>query len=278
MPSNSLQQPELYNRMLVVLNNGQNDEALIRAYATDIKDKLEKNDVAVLRMHMTKTNEHPMASTVQAILGILGALGILILFLSSSLIANTLSSLLNQHLRHIGVMKLVGARQKQVIILYITLIIGFSLLALALAVPLGGQGAYGLSQFIADKLNFRLLGYRLIPFALIIQIVIGLAVPILVGLLPVIRGSRISVQRALSNDVTGEEKVQTTSQAIIPIRPVRSLLPGADSQTGYSFSTSTAHLSAEYFPSQGQACLNPVYPHHGGCDLHRGLQCPNHAA
>ncbi len=157
---------------------------------------------------MTKTNEHPMASTVQAILGILGALGILILFLSSSLIANTLSSLLNQHLRHIGVMKLVGARQKQVIILYITLIIGFSLLALALAVPLGGQGAYGLSQFIADKLNFRLLGYRLIPFALIIQIVIGLAVPILVGLLPVIRGSRISVQRALSNDVTGEEKVR----------------------------------------------------------------------
>jgi putative ABC transport system permease protein len=153
-----------------------------------------------------------MASTVQAILGILGALGILVLFLSSSLIANTLSSLLNQHLRHIGVMKLVGARRNQVVQMYILLIVGFSLLALGLAVPLGGQGAYGLAQFIADKLNFHLMGYRIVQFALLIQIIIGLAVPILVGLIPVVRGSRISVQRALSSDTAGEGKRKTTTR------------------------------------------------------------------
>ncbi len=208
-----LQQPDTYNRLLIVVHNGQNDETLIRDDATQIKDKIEKNDVSVIRMHITKTNEHPMAPTVQAILGILGALGILILFLSSSLIANTLSSLLSQHIRHIGVMKLVGARQNQVVILYITLIVGFSLLALAIAIPLGGQGAYGLAQFIADKLNFRLLGYRVVPFALLIQIVIGLAVPILVGLLPVLRGSQISVHRALSNDTIGDEIVKRKSKS-----------------------------------------------------------------
>ena len=50
-----------------------------------------------------------------AVLGILLALGILIVLLSSSLIANTLSALLNQHLRHIGVIKLVGGQRRQVV-------------------------------------------------------------------------------------------------------------------------------------------------------------------
>jgi putative ABC transport system permease protein len=100
-----LQQPDAFNRMFVTLTDGKNDDPHLRQMAADIKDKVEKTDITTVnRTRVTKTNEHPMASTVQAILGILLALGVLILFLSSSLIANTLSALLNQHLRHIGVM------------------------------------------------------------------------------------------------------------------------------------------------------------------------------
>ena len=202
----SLKQPRLYNRMFIVLAEDGNNETYIRNQAADIKDKIEKNDIAVLRMNITKTDEHPMANLVKAILGILLALGVLILFLSSSLIANTLNALLTQHLRHIGVMKLIGARRKQIIALYVLLIVGFSLLALALAVPLGGQGAYALSQYIADKLNFQISDYRIVPIALIVQLIVGLAVPILVGLIPVINGSGISVHSALSNIGTESEK------------------------------------------------------------------------
>ncbi len=168
--------------------------------AANIKDKVEKTNITVARSRVTKTNEHPMASTVQAILGILLALGVLILFLSSSLIANTLSALLNQHLRHIGVMKLVGGRRNQIFAMYIVLIMAFGIIALLMAVPLGGQGAFALAQYIADKLNFSLLGYRIVPLAFIIQIAVGLAVPLLAGLAPVLSGSRITVLRAISGD------------------------------------------------------------------------------
>ena len=161
----SLHQPDEFNRLFVVASEGKNDEDHLRQFSADLKDKVEKNNIAVIRTRMMKTNEHPLASTVQAILGILGALGILILFLSSSLIANTLSSLLNQHLRFIGVMKLVGGRENQILGMYIVLILIFSLISLAIAIPLGGQGAYALSAFIADKLNFSLLYYRIIPLA-----------------------------------------------------------------------------------------------------------------
>jgi putative ABC transport system permease protein len=99
-------------------------------------------------------------------------------------------------------MKLVGGRRQQIFTMYIVLILAYCLIALAIAVPLGAQGAYALAAFIAGKMNFNLLGYRLVPLALGIQVIVGLAVPILVGLAPVLNGSRISVQRALSNDLT----------------------------------------------------------------------------
>ena len=199
-----LQEPDNFNRMFVTLSDGKNDEFHLRQMAANIKDKVEKTDITVSRTRTTKTNEHPMASTVQAILGILLALGVLILFLSSSLIANTLSALLNQHLRHIGVMKLIGGRRNQIFAMYVALIMAFSIIALLIAVPLGGQGAYWFAEYMAYMLNFSILGYRIVPLALIIQIIVGLAVPLLAGLAPVLSGSRITVLRAISGEVARE--------------------------------------------------------------------------
>ncbi|WKZ34893.1 MAG: ABC transporter permease [Anaerolineales bacterium] len=200
-----LRQPELYNRAYITTATGGDDIHHIREMGAQIKDKLEKNGTRVIRTRFSETSNHPLGSTVNAILGILMALGILIVFLSSSLIANTLSALLTQHLRHIGVIKLVGGRRRQVFMMYLALIMSFAVLALLIAVPLGGQGAYGLAVFIASELNFNILGYRIVPVALLIQIAVGLLVPLVAGLAPVINGSRITVLRALSGDLTGDE-------------------------------------------------------------------------
>ena len=202
----TLGQPRLFNRALVILSESNDDIFHIRDMGAKLKDKLEKNGSTVIRLRFSKTHEHPLADTVNAILGILMALGILIVFLSSSLIANTLNALLNQHLRYIGVIKLVGGQRRQVFFMYLTLIMAFGILALMIAIPLGGQGAYGLALFIAGKMNFNLLGYRIVPVALIVQILVGLLVPIIAGLAPVINGSRITVLRALSGGLAEGQK------------------------------------------------------------------------
>src|SRR5512138_916640 len=201
-----LGQPTLYNRAYIVVSQGGDDIAHIRELGAQLKDKLEKNGSIVIRSRFSESHKHPLADTVNAILGILMALGILIVFLSSSLIANTLNALLNQHLRYIGVIKLVGGQKRQVFFMYLTLIMAFGTLALLLAVPLGGQGAYNLSVFAADKLNFNILGYRIVPAAFIIQILVGLLVPLIAGLAPVRSGSRITVLRALSGGIANGEK------------------------------------------------------------------------
>jgi len=144
------------------------------------------------------------------------ALGILIVFLSSSLIANTLNALLNQHLKYIGIIKLVGGQRRQVFRMYLTLIMAFSLLALMIAVPLGGQGAYGLALFLAGELNFNLLGYRIVPMALLVQIAVGLLVPLIAGLVPVINGSRITVLRALGGGLAEEQSQASGNETASP--------------------------------------------------------------
>ena len=202
----TLRQPKLFNRVYATVSENQDDLVHIRAIGADLKDRIEKSDVEVRRTGFSKTHEHPMTSIINAVLGILMALGVLIVFLSSSLIANTLSALLNQHMRHIGVIKLVGGRNRQVLGMYFVLILVFGLLALLIAVPLGGQGAYALSAFIADKMSFTLLGYRIVPIAFVIQIAVGLLVPIVAGLAPVIGGARVTVLRAISGDLTMDEK------------------------------------------------------------------------
>jgi putative ABC transport system permease protein len=204
-----LGQPALYNRLLVTVDGNSNDISHIRQVSSAVSDKVEKSGRQVYRTELYKTNEHPMASTVQAILGILMALGLLIVFLSSSLIANTLNALLTQHLPHIGVMKLIGARSQQIFGMYITLILSFGLIALLIALPTGGQAAFGLSELIASKMNFNLQGYRIVPIAFLLQSVVAILVPLAAGFIPINNGSRISVQAAINGNGLSAGKAST---------------------------------------------------------------------
>ena len=273
-----LHQPDMFNRLYATVTNGQNDTTALRAMAAKIKDSVEKSGITILETRSSKTNEHPLASTVQAILGILLALGILILFLSSSLIANTLSALLNQHLRHIGVMKLVGGRRNQIFTMYIILILGFGVIALLIAVPLGGQGAYALSAFIAKKINFNLLGYRIVPLAFAVQIVVGLAVPLLAGLGPVLNGSRITVLSALSGDMVRDQKKQSLDAK--PREPAFDRLQGwvtiNPGKARGAHPASSAHLVTKHLPPAGTPYADTFYVDHGRCHLYRGFQRTRH--
>ena len=193
-------EPDLYNRIFATVEVGQDDEAQIRAVLADLKEKIDKNGYFVGRTFISKTHQHPLEPTINAVLGILMALGVLIVFLSSSLIANTLSGLLNQHLRHIGVMKLIGGQDRIIFRMYLVLLLVFGLLSLLIAIPAGGQGAYALAQYIADKMGFSLLGYRIVPLSFILQVTVGLLVPLVAGFVPVIKGSKVTVQQALDGD------------------------------------------------------------------------------
>ena len=205
-----LGQPLNLDRLYVVVEPGanadENPEERVRQIAAQITDRIERTGREVYRTSITAGSEHPLASIVSALLSVLVILGILVVFLSGSLIANTMSALLSQHMRQVGVMKLVGARRGQIAGMYLVLILAFGLIALVVSVPLGSWGAYALSRFVANIMNFELQGFRIVPTAILLQVVIAFLVPPAAGLLPVIRGSRVTVQQALnSTGLSGQQ-------------------------------------------------------------------------
>jgi len=138
-------------------------------------------------------------------MGVLGALGILITILSASLIINTLNAMLTQQLRQIGVMKLVGARSFQILGMYLTLIVVYTLIALVLAVPLGSLAGYALASFVTDLMGAVLQGFRIVPIAIVVQVVIAFIIPLGASFFPVNKGAKTNVRRAISNYRPGNQ-------------------------------------------------------------------------
>ncbi len=204
---NWLGQPSRFNQLLVTVEGDGNDQAHIDAISAAVEDRVERNNGTLYSSTTNKTSEHPASNTVLAILTVMGAMGGLMLLLGSSLIANTLTALINQQLRQIGVMKLVGARSLQIVGMYLILIISLSLISLAVSIPLGAFGGHRFAVFFGGIVGLEIGPLRFVPQAIIVQTIVAVLVPILAGILPVIRGSRLTVEEAISDgDETDTKK------------------------------------------------------------------------
>jgi putative ABC transport system permease protein len=188
-----------FNRIWITTDGDGGDEEFIGAVSADVEDKIESHNRAVYRTEEHKSNEHPMVYTILAMLGVLGALGVLITILSASLIVNTLNALLTQQMRQIGVMKLIGARSFQILGMYLGLIVSYSVIALIIAIPLGAVVGYGLASFVSILLGAEIGGFRVIPVAVAVQVVIAFLIPLGAGFFPVNKGAKTNVRRAISN-------------------------------------------------------------------------------
>jgi len=190
---------DYFNQLYITVNGDGSDSDYVSGIAALAEDKIKRSNRTVYRTQEILSNEHPMIDSVLAVIGVLGALGGLITVLSSSLIINTLNALMTQQLRQIGVMKLVGGRSNQILGMYLTLIVIYSFIALVLAVPLGALVGYGFAWFIAQQLGAVLQGFRIIPLAVVTQVLIALLIPLGAGFFPVKSGAKTSVLRAISD-------------------------------------------------------------------------------
>jgi putative ABC transport system permease protein len=193
-----LESPDTFNRLYVTVEGDSNDLEHIRAIANRVSDEVKKTGLSVYSTAIRTTNNHPNRVYVQAIASVLLVLGFLVMFLSTFLITNTLSALLNQQVHQIGVMKTIGARRGQIIGIYMVLIFAYGLVAFLIALPLASHSAYLLLQTFASAINVTLQGYRTVPLAVYLMLIIALLIPEIAGFLPILHGTRISAVEALS--------------------------------------------------------------------------------
>ena len=190
-------EPYGFNELYVAAKN-RNDEEYAQQVVNQVKNKAEKNGLTIPMSTTATPGSVPLDEILQAVLLLMGTLGLLSLFLSAFLIINTVSALLAQQKRQIGVMKAIGARTSQIMSTYLGMVMVYGLLALIIAVPLGIVGSRGLSRFMAGMFNFDLTDLSVPPQAIVLQIATGLLVPVLASLYPFIANLRVTAAEAMS--------------------------------------------------------------------------------
>jgi hypothetical protein len=144
-----------FNELHIISSRPQ-DKAWSQRVVNEVKDKAEKSGYTIPLTMNADPGQLPMDAVLQGILLLMGLLGVMSLFLSIFLVVNTVSALLAQQKRQIGVMKAVGGSTLQILGMYLAMVISYGVLALLIAIPLGMQGARLLSQAMASYFNFDL--------------------------------------------------------------------------------------------------------------------------
>ena len=198
-----------FNELRIIPAEGRDDRAHVDDVAKLVRDKIEKSGRSIFIMSIPEPGQHPLSTTIQAILLLLGAMGALALGLSGLLVTNTISALVVQETRQIGIMKTIGARQHQIVWMYLGLVAAYGVLAVFVAVPLGILGTRAFTLMIAGFLNFDVASATVPRSVILLQVGVAVLVPIVAALPPVLKGSRISVREAISAYGLGQGKFGT---------------------------------------------------------------------
>jgi len=220
-----------YNMLAVSVAENPTDQEHVTQVAQTVADRLERSGATVYFVNIYQPGHHFAYSISQGMFFILGVLGWMTVLLSGFLIVNTITALMTQQTRQIGIMKATGGGNLQIFGLYVVLILGFGLVALGIAIPLANAAAQNIGAGMAAWLNFYPSPYRGYPSTLIQQIIVSLVVPVLAAMWPVYNSVRITVREAISDYGIGNgTKIKDTSikkrNLLIP-RPIRLSLRNA---------------------------------------------------
>ncbi|MDF2634215.1 MAG: acidobacterial duplicated orphan permease [Pelosinus sp.] len=175
------------------------ETAPIEAVGRRAWSKLEQGDTTVFWLQVNKPGEHPMQGIINALVMLLTVLGVLSLLLGTFLLVNTVSAILTQQVRQVGIMKAIGARRDQILRMYLILVGAYGVLALVVAAPLGALAASAVTGFMAQVFNFDSGGFELPPKVLLLEATAAIVVPILAAIWPIWRGTGITVREAVSD-------------------------------------------------------------------------------
>ena len=190
--------PDFLNTLYITVDKNSEDENYLRLISEQVSDELEKNGVSIINIAERGSYDHPNRIFIDAIAVLLVFLGFLVVFLSAFLITNTLQALVAQQVQQIGIMKSIGARKPQIISIYMVLILIFSILSILIAIPLAYEIAFQIVAMLADRSNIIFQGKRFVPFAVFLQISVGLVIPQVAALYPIWQGARLTIQETLS--------------------------------------------------------------------------------
>jgi putative ABC transport system permease protein len=187
-----------YNELYILVHDADDREA-IEAISEDIEDRIERYGYSVYEKNIPEPGVHWNAYSYDALTLIMGVLAVFSLFLSAFLVINTISAILKQQVRQIGMMKAVGAVGRQVTGIYLVTVLVFGLLSLVAAIPASTWFARVFLDYSAALTNYEIQSYRTGPWIVGVQGLLAVLLPLAAGSIPIVLGARTTVREAVSD-------------------------------------------------------------------------------
>lgn len=198
-----LGESELFTELRLRVEGDGDDREHVQAIVDRVEGQIEDSGRPVLDSAIP---EQFIRSIIDTLVIIISTFGVTILLLSGFLVVNAISALITQQIQQIGVMKLIGARRRQIMSLYLVTVLVYGIIAVSIGLPLSVWSArYFMTWRIEYLLNLVPESYAIPAHLLVGQALIGLLLPVVAGMLPVWRGTKISTFQAL-NDVGVENR------------------------------------------------------------------------
>ncbi len=188
-----------YSVLAVSVAENPTDATHVKDVAQAVADRMERAGETVYFVNVYQPGHHFAWSISQGIFFVLSVLGYMTVVLSAFLIINTITAIMTQQTRQIGIMKAIGGGNMQIFGMYVVLILSFGLVAFLVAIPLSNAGAQIIGGGMATYLNFNPAPFKAYPSAITQQALVALFVPLLAALWPVYNSVRITVREAVSD-------------------------------------------------------------------------------
>ncbi len=198
-----------YSELNVTVEGDTSDLLYVREVAKRVRTKLEKSGFGISSIGVYEPGKLPLSDTFETITLVMGVIGVFSLFLSVFLIINTISAMLTQQTRQIGVMKAIGGRTPQIMSLYLAMVVVFGVLSVVIAMPVGAVVANEFVGFMAYFLNFSLPKFQIPSQVIVLEVAAGLVAPLLAAIWPVVSGTRITVREAITSYGLGQGRFGT---------------------------------------------------------------------
>ncbi|GAB4480690.1 MAG: FtsX-like permease family protein [Anaerolineae bacterium] len=198
-----------YNLLLLIPTENQTSKEHVMTIGALARDRIiEPSGFQVYRISTpgigADPGQHWAQGQINGFVLILQVMSIMAIFLSGGLVVNTISAILSQQVRQIGIMRSIGANRRQLISMYLVNVLIFSAAGLVIGYPLGLLGTIGLGSLASSFLNFDVTSIVPPLQVAALQGGVGLMMPVIVAFFPIVSGMSMSSYSAIYQQVSGK--------------------------------------------------------------------------
>lgn len=190
---------ETLHILKVVVSDEPYDLAAIESTVGELAVWLKAQGYGVHEIRIPPPGRHPHQSQMTTVITLFLVFSFMALILSAILSVTMINGLLAQQIRQIGIMKAIGARTSQITGLYLALIVFLGMAASLIGVPLGVAAGRGFTSVIAQLLNLEIYSEAIPAWVYVVLFAMGILVPLLVALDPILKTTRITVRETLND-------------------------------------------------------------------------------